>query len=214
MEDIRKINFCPHCGNKSPQKLLFNQETTGTGWMIHDGEEVEFDVVYFVASCDTCNHILVYQAVDDIPERNFFTSADLVYPNSGELHSSVPKAISNIYNEALRIKNLAPNAYAVQIRRALEALCEDRGAKSGTLNKMLSDLSAKGEIPSTLAEATDLLRLLGNIGAHASDISVQPWQVYTLDEFFRAIVEYVYVAPSKIKKFREGLSKFSSKTGA
>jgi hypothetical protein len=214
VEDIRKVGFCPHCGNKSPQKLIHTQGTVGTGWFITDGEEVELTVVYFVASCETCNHVLIYRAVDDIPEDKFFTSADLVYPESGKLHASVPKIVSNIYNEALRIKNLAPNAFAVQIRRALEALCEDRGAKSGTLQKMLNELSSKGEIPSTLMEATDLLRLLGNIGAHASEDTVQPWQVTTLDEFFRAIVEYVYVAPSKIKQFREGLSVFKSKTGA
>ncbi|MFH1908826.1 MAG: DUF4145 domain-containing protein [Chloroflexota bacterium] len=213
MEDIRKVGFCPHCGNKSPQKLIHTQGTSGTGWFISDGEEVDLTVVYFVASCETCNHILVYRAVEDIPDEKFFTSVDLEYPESGELHTSVPKTVSKIYIEALRIKSLAPNAFAVQIRRALEALCEDRGAKSGTLQKMLNELSTKGEIPSTLIEATDLLRLLGNIGAHASEDSVQPWQVRTIDEFFRAIVEYVYIAPNKIKEFRGGLKMFRSQTG-
>lgn len=213
MEDIRKVGFCPHCGNRSPQKLIHTQGTSGTGWFISNGEEVDLTVVYFIASCETCNHILVYRAVDDIPEDKFFTFADLEYPESGELHSSVPEVVSKIYSEALRIKNLAPNAFAVQIRRALEALCEDRGAKSGTLQNMLSELSSKGEIPTTLMGATDILRLLGNMGAHASENSVRPWQVRTLDEFFRAIIEYVYVAPSKIKEFREGLSTFKSETG-
>jgi hypothetical protein len=170
-------------------------------------------VVYFVASCETCNHILVYRAVEDIPDDKYFTSGDLEYPESGELHSSVPKTVSKIYSEALQIKSLAPNAFAVQIRRALEALCEDRGAKNGTLQKMLNELSTKGEIPSTLIEVTDLLGLLGNIGAHAPEDSVQPWQVRTIDEFFRAIVEYVYIAPSKIKEFREGLKNFKSQMG-
>jgi hypothetical protein len=210
MEEIRNIGFCPHCGNKSPQKLIHTQGTSGTGWIIEDGEEVDLTVVYFVASCETCNHILVYRAVEEIPDDKYFTSAELVFPESGKLPSPVPKTVSNIYSEALRIKNLAPNAFAVQIRRALEALCEDRGAKNGTLQNMLNELSTKGEIPSTLIEATDLLRLIGNIGAHASEDSVKPWQVRTLDEFFRAIVEYVYIAPSKIKEFREGLKKFKS----
>jgi hypothetical protein len=210
MGDIRQVGFCPHCGNKSPQKLIHTQGTTGTGWFISDGEEVDLTVVYFVASCETCNHILVYRAIEDIPDENFFIFANREYPESGELHRSVPKTVSKVYSEALRIKELAPNAFAVQIRRALEALCEDRGAKKGTLQKMLGELSVKGEIPSTLIEATELLRLLGNIGAHASEESVQPWQVRTIDEFFRAIVEYVYVAPDKIKKFRESLSAFKS----
>jgi len=213
MEDIRSVGFCPHCGNKSPQKLIHIQSTNDTTWIIENGEEIDLTVVYFVASCETCNHILVYRAVEGLPDDKYFTSGNLVFPESGELHSSVPKTVSNIYSEALRIKSLAPNAFAVQIRRALEALCEDRGAKNDTLQKMLNELASKGEIPSTLIEATDLLRLLGNIGAHASVDSVKPWQVRTLDEFFRAIVEYVYIAPSKIKEFREGLKKFKSQAG-
>ena len=213
MENIRQVGFCPHCGNKSPQKLIHIQSTNDTGWIIEDDEEYDLTVVYFVASCETCNHILVYRAIEDIPDDKFFTFANLEYPELGELHVAVPKMVSKIYSEALRIKSLAPNAFAVQIRRALEALCEDRGAKSGVLQKMLNDLSSKGEIPSTLMEATDLLRLLGNIGAHATEDTVQPWQVRTIDEFFRTVVEYVYVAPSKIKEFRESMSKFKSKTG-
>jgi hypothetical protein len=211
MDNIKQVGFCPHCGNKSLQKLIHSQGTSGTGWLISDHEEVDLTVVYFVASCETCNHILVYRAIDDIPDDKFFTYASLVFPESGELNVSVPKIVSNIYKEVFRIKSLAPNAFAVQIRRALETLCEDRGAKKGTLLNMLNELSAKGEIPSTLMETTDLLRLLGNIGAHASEESVKPWQVETLDEFFRAIVEYVYVAPGKIKELREGLSSFNLK---
>jgi hypothetical protein len=129
MEEIQNVGFCPHCGNKSPHKLIHTQRTSGTGWIIEDGEEFDLTVVYFIASCETCNHILVYRAVEEIPDDKYFTSAELVFPESGELPSPVAKTVSNIYGEALRIKNLAPNAFAVQIRRALEALCEDRGAK-------------------------------------------------------------------------------------
>lgn len=37
--------------------------------------------------------------------------------------------------------------------------------------------------------------------------SVHPLQAFTIDEFFRAVVEYVYVAPSKLKKFKAQLRK-------
>lgn len=58
-----------------------------------------------------------------------------------------------------------------------------------------------------------MLRFLGNVGAHAVEESVMPWQVYAIDEFFRAVVEYVYVAPSKLKDFKDSLAKFKSKSG-
>jgi hypothetical protein len=144
----------------------------------------------------------MYQAYDDIPVDKLFTFADLVHPESGKLDNSVPKNVSEIYSEAFRIKRLAPNAFAVQIRRALEALCEDRGAKTGILEKRLSTLAERGEIPTTLAAVSSVLRLIGIVGAHAAEELVKPWQVYAIDEFFRTVIEYVYVAPSKLNDFR------------
>jgi len=212
MEVIRKVEFCPHCGNKSPQKLLHEQYCSSKGWLIDDGMEFDVEIGYFVAVCETCSAILVYRAIEDIPEAKYFTACDLVYPESGKLHRSVPSVVAEIYNEAARIKTAAPNAYAVQIRRALEAICEDRGSQNGTLQKRLKELSDKGEIPSLLAQVSDALRLLGNVGAHVTAESVKPWQVYTIDDFFRAIVEYVYVAPSKLREFQKSSTAFRSRT--
>lgn len=62
-----------------------------------------------------------------------------------------------------------------------------------------------------MAETTDVLRILGNLGAHAANQSVKPWQVYTIDSFFRTFIEYVYVAPSKLAEFRASLKDFHSK---
>lgn len=58
---------------------------------------------------------------------------------------------------------------------------------------------------------TDVLRLLGNIGAHAAGQSVKLGHVRAIDDFFRAIIEYVYVAPSKLKEFRDRLERFGTK---
>jgi hypothetical protein len=208
---IRKVAFCPHCGNKAPQKLLHTQYTEDRGWTTDDQEEIDLPVVYFTVVCETCNSILLYSSAGYTHEQEHFDKADLVYPTSGDLHNSVPESIKKIYSEAIRVKTVAPNAFAVQIRRALEALCEDRQAKKGVLQKRLQDLAERSEIPPTLARMTDVLRLLGNVGAHAATEDVKPWQVYTLDEFFRAVVEYVYVAPSKLKDFQDSLKLFKNK---
>jgi hypothetical protein len=75
------------------------------------------------------------------------------------------------------------------------------------LHERLKDLVGRGELPSVLAEMTDLLRLLGNAGAHDLRSAVRPPQVWAMDEFFRAVVEYIYVAPAKVKAFRETLTR-------
>lgn len=163
----------------------------------------------FVVCCETCQQILLYENVGDQFEDTQFQYAELEYPKSGQFHKSVPESVLLIYQEALRIKQIAPNAFAVQIRRALEAICDDKGAKQGVLQKRLEKLAAGGLIPPVLSEASDALRLLGNIGAHGVNESVHPLQVYAIDDFFRAIVEYVYVAPSKIASFKDHMARYS-----
>lgn len=211
METIRRVAFCPHCGNRAPQRLIHTQEYLGQGYSMDGSVDNNIPCAYYVAVCETCNEILLYDVFGDIVEDKDFHRADLVWPDPGVLHQSVPKAITECYVEAARIKNLAPNAFAVQIRRALEALCDDRSAKKGVLQLRLQDLVSRGEIPPVLAEMTDVLRLLGNIGAHAADQSIKPGHVLAIDDFFRVIIEYVYVAPSKLKEFRDRHKGFVTK---
>jgi hypothetical protein len=203
MEVIRRVAFCPHCGNRAPQRHIYTQEYLGQGYSM-DGtlSDDTLPCAYYVAVCETCNEILLYHSFIDIVEDKDFHRTELIWPDPGVLHQSVPKTIAECYSEAARIKNLTPNAFAVQIRRALEALCDDRGAKKGNLQSRLQDLASRGEIPPVLAEITDVLRLLGNIGAHAADQNIKPGHVPAIDNFFRAIIEYVYVAPSKLKEFQ------------
>ncbi len=207
MTEIRGVGYCPHCNNRATQRLIHKQFYFERTWSAKDGSESEAPWSTFVAVCETCHQILLYDNAGDQMEEKDFHLGDLIYPESGHLHISVPRMISVIYSEASRIKSIAPNAFAVQIRRALEALCEDRNAKKGILQNRLKDLADKGEIPPVLSEASDTLRILGNIGAHGLGESVHPSQVYAIDDFFRAVIEYVYVAPGKLKDFREKLSK-------
>ena len=50
-----------------------------------------------------------------------------MWPAKGELHAAVPDRVKEVYREAARIKKLSANGFANQIRRALEAVCKDRG---------------------------------------------------------------------------------------
>jgi hypothetical protein len=48
---------------------------------------------------------------------------------------------------------------------------------------------------------TDVLRLFGNMGSH-DNLSVAPEYVDVIDDFSRAVVEYVYVAPYRVNEVR------------
>ncbi|VAW74317.1 hypothetical protein MNBD_GAMMA15-2613, partial [hydrothermal vent metagenome] len=192
----RLILFCPHCGNTAPQTLSYSHSYDDQAYNM-DGTKSDMGppCEYFVRVCETCNNLLLYHSFLDNPP-------ELSYPKSTELPLSVPKAVRECYSEAARIKNNAPNAYAVMLRRGLETICDDRNIKKGNLYKKLEILAEKGEIPPTLAEITTILRVLGNVGAHSATENVTVPMTWGMDEFFRAIIEYVYIAPSKVKEFK------------
>lgn len=203
---VRRIGFCHHCGNRAYQQIVYKHEGLNEGYL-PDGTEYSGPCDYYVAICEICGQIILYRDsggfVEDYNDGLDFITP--LWPDSGKLSSAVPSEIREIYTEAIRIKKLAPNAFAVQIRRAIEALCDNRGATKGPLIKRLQDLTSQGEIPPTLSEMSGIIRLLGNIGAHYKDQIVKPLHAQVIDDFFHAIVEYVYIAPNRLKEFRENL---------
>ncbi len=206
MTEADRTAFCPHCGNVAPQRVML-RHSYQTEWYDLSGQKMTEpgpDMEAIVCICRTCNELLVY---DGMAESECGAWPPLGYPDSGELHKSVPSQIRAVYAEAARVKRTAPNAFAVMLRRALEALCDDRGVDQGALAGRLRALADRGEVPPLLAEVSDVVRILGNMGAHSSEMSVSVPDTWALDDFFKAIVEYVYVAPGKLKDFKGNLKK-------
>lgn len=201
-DKLHHTAHCPHCANTAPQRIV------ATHWCT---ESVNFPTFYVLVACATCRHATLYRdGSPNQPAQEFcgmwsLKGKELCWPTVGTLHPSVPSAVQSCYEEAAAIKKRAPNAFANQIRRALEALCKDRGAGKKTLSQNLQELCDRGELPPPLGMMTDILRMLGNIGSHAADESVGREYVDAIDEFFRAVVEYVYVAPHRVKEVQTQL---------
>lgn len=209
--EIQRVAFCPHCGNRAPQRLLLKHDYDHPYRSLvleEDGNsysEKEAGSSYFVAVCTTCDEVLLYNHYRHKVSAENFTHADLLYPEGIELERSVPSKVRACYAEAARIRRTAPNAYVVMIRRALEALCDDRGTRQGSLHNRLSELASRGEMPALLVDVTSVLRVIGNTGAHNSEAAVSPDLVWLVDELFRTVLEYVYIAPSRLASFRQRL---------
>jgi hypothetical protein len=196
-----ELLVCPSCGNRTPHKLVFQHEHVGT-WYSSDGTVSDGDdpaSIYTVFECATCHDISLYSHLEPLG----FEDAALLYPEGDSLHKSVPTQVASNYSEAKRIQTISPNGFAVLVRRALEALCDDRGVPPGKLASRLGELAKKGEIPPVLAEISSVLRSLGNSGAHNTSQKVTVPMTWAMDKFFRALVEYVYVAPFRLQEFRK-----------
>jgi hypothetical protein len=204
---IRRVSFCPHCGNVATQHLVYEQYFETYGYK-QDGTRTESDIPskYFVAVCETCGEILIYLAEGYIPDAKEFVEAGLMWPpRPGFLDKNVPKNVRECYEEASLVKHLSPNAFAVLLRRALEMIADEQGATRGTLYQRLKDLADQGKLPPLLIDMTDILRLLGNKAAHMAEDNVQPGHVDIIDDFFNTVVEYIYIAPGKLKALRNQL---------
>lgn len=205
-EQRHHVAFCPHCGNTSPQRVVFEHSYRDT-WFGSDGKAMAPDEgpdsEAIVCICDTCDAVLLYDGISSTETGEW---PSLVYPRDTTLPDPVPMSIRDIYAEARVVKRNAPNAFAIMVRKGLEAICDDRAAPEGTLQARLEQLVKKGDIPPVLAEMTDVLRVVGNTAAHGSLQAITQPMTWAIDEFFRTVVEYVYVAPGKLAEFKKKLA--------
>ena len=142
---------CPHCGNRVTLDPI--------------GDDINIDG-NFVGGQRVCpnpkchGHIFIVRTGCDIvyqypPLRISFEKED------------IPLTILKTFDEAITCHSeKCYIASAIMIRRTLEEVCEERGAKGKDLSDRIKDLQSKIVLPKELLEAMDELRLLGNDAAH------------------------------------------------
>ncbi len=207
MSDEKQIIICEHCGNKTPHEVIFN--VSGPDEIIDLGDGHEFGVAtfYFVAKCNVCSEISFYTDWEESGNLGQLSEAVLLYPTKNKLDKIVPEPIIKDYEEAKKVIKKSPIAFAVLVRRALENVCINKSAVGKNLKQKLDDLGKKGVIPESLSKMADAIRYLGNAGAHAGGEDIDDEEAKILDDFVRAIIEYVYVAPDKLNKLANKISK-------
>lgn len=210
------IFLCRHCGNRSPHVEKFHD----TGVQVYDYIEDEpFFERYetYVLACGTCGNLSVAAGF-----RNEYSMGDpkpgeypIVYPVGPDIlppahtlggeRPTIPEAVTKVYKLAWPLRMTAPSAFANQIRRALEYVCQDQGASGATLYQQLQDLASRSIFPPDLAAVADLIREVGNRGSHAGPHELDTWDAELLDELFRSILRYVYLVPAHAQRMRERL---------
>lgn len=116
---------------------------------------------------------------------------------------NVPEKVKSTFEEALDCHSSSSFvAAAIMVRRTLEEICHERGAKGKNLSERISDLESKIVLPKELIEAMNELRLLGNDAAHI--------EAKTFDEISRNELD---VAIEFTKEILKGLYQYSSLLG-
>jgi len=210
------VLYCFHCGNESLHQPVHKQPAD-IAWNNGDGGLCLTSTQYHIFVCDVCNILSLYAdpyyeidefSVDEYGCDNFTSRIRLLWPPALLADESIPKEILEVYHAALKIKLKHPNSFAVQIRKALEIICLEQGVKGKTLNEQLINLITLLKLPELLQEITCFIRIVGIAGAHPDKPNVTYQHANFIHDFFLVVLQFIYIAPCAVKKFKNIASEF------
>jgi hypothetical protein len=184
---------CPHCGHFGTfEQLSIDIEVNISGIRHHFGQRKcprpecrghIFTVSNYGKLVHTYPPRLISFKTENIPDRilRSFQEALICYGNNCQVSS------------------------AIMIRKTLEEICLDKGAKGPNLYKRLEKLSGEIVLPLELREAMQELRLLGNDAAHIEAETYEqigPDEIEISIEFTKEILKGIYQYDSLLTKLR------------
>ena len=200
-EEDRRLH-CGHC------RIDVDMHHLTTGVYCEEGVDDKYWWRYYLYQCPACKDVTLlleystteeYFGYDELPVHTSF-----LYPPKPDV-DYLPDSVRKEVTSALSVRRTDGNAFAVLVGRALESVCADFSAEGKTLYHQLEDLAGRGLIPGNLMDATKQIRLVRNMGAHASIGTVSERDVNILDTLLRTVLEYLYKAPALIAELNKSV---------
>lgn len=198
--------ICPHCGTRTQftplhSAVVIKEDDLGL---------IEKDY-HYLCQCAYCSDILYakFWEVDFDPDWTF--QYEMHYPTTvvqqGE--HDLPEGVLASFSEATKCLNVrADLATVVMCRRTIEAILADKGQKKvSNLATAINKLSTDKTIHESMAHLADLIRVVGNIGAHASAIKVDSKQAQDVFDLTRRLIEMLYILPKRASDAKAKLEK-------
>jgi hypothetical protein len=191
--------ICPHCEQPANAQVRGKAVWDGYG---EDGL-VNPPVEWTLVQCHRCAQPTL-QAREDF--GGGFADDErpaTVYPARRQLAGGVPEGLRREWEEARTCFDAkAYAACVVMVRRTLEGTCEEQGIKVKNLQKALQELANTGRIDQTLAEWANVLRRVGNRGAHYTGEAVPRQDAEDALAFAEALLDHLYVLRRRFDEFR------------
>ncbi|CCZ89486.1 putative uncharacterized protein [Coprobacillus sp. CAG:605] len=208
---IKKFK-CQHCNNETIMEVVSSIQ--------HDYSDRSKDDYYYeiqsVLLCPICDQYNIISAYWDntygkleyADEYDLYggdnVDESIIFPIHSNLVSSksdlVPDTIIKTFRKAIELKLYDEESCLIKLRKTLELICNDQNADGNNLLEKITNISEKGIIPVTLTSASTIIRKLGNIGAHESDININSNEIKCVIELVEYIIQYIYVLPKEIEK--------------
>lgn len=184
---------CYHCGNIVPMKLVGREISS---W--DEGDDYLGVEEWSFYMCPTCKEPTLICWYWQQKNREIVSDLgrSIAYPDNFFDAENVPEKVRRAFMAAAATKSVDTAVSLIAWRRVLELICKDLSAEGKTLNDKILDLSSKNIFPKTLEDASNLIRILGNNGAHDNPEGIN---IYNVESLVRHIVNYVYILPQKIR---------------
>jgi hypothetical protein len=192
--------ICPHC--------VAPASATVKGIAIWDGrnaegEPIEPPLEYAFVQCASCQGVAIEMREDY--GRGFEADEPaFLYPAPHRLSNDVPHGLRQEWAEARDCFDAkAYKATVVMVRRTLEGTCKEEGVAERSLYASLKKMETQGKIDGMLADWANLLRVVGNEGAHYTGNAVSREDAEDALSFAEALLDHIYVLRKRFDEFKQ-----------
>jgi Domain of unknown function (DUF4145) len=150
---------CPYCHTYAHQDWFEPDVQRGNRFYSQQGKDV-----FQVSFCSHCHRVALWHAAEK----------KLVFPITGSApppNNDMPDDVRTDYEEADSISQLSPRGAAALLRLSIQKLCIHFGKKGKDLNGDIGELVADGNLPETIQQALDTVRVVGNEAVHPGELA-------------------------------------------
>lgn len=183
---------CPWCGLRDAQMNVLNADMKA-------GAPRKRPRIWAVVSCPRCAGAILLETNG---ENASPPKVEMALPEDERVGAEVehlPADVAGFYADAQRVLDAnVPDAAAVQLRKTLEAAAGYFGIGDGPLVARIEKLIEEGLITKRFGEVLDHVRKLGNVGAHASDVTVDEESARRAPRFTTQVLRNLFEIPAEL----------------
>lgn len=177
--------------------LAAAQKLGESNWLSDNLNGYKYQDIFAVSLCISCEKFSLWYEGEVVYPMN---ESPMPYP---EEH--MPAEIKSLYNEAKSVYHLSFRFSCALLRLALEKLLIIVGAKGKSINSMITNLVVEHKIPTSVQQALDTIRILGNDGVHPGVIDISDDErkenALMLFSLLNIIVDRMIKADMQIQQF-------------
>ena len=182
------------------------------------------------ASCPNCHQAIIFLRECQIdfdgyghPFERGTADTFLAWPKSGgrPCPPHVPKELKKDFEEAVCVLSLSPQASAALTRRSLQQVLREYGkTKSKDLYDQIQEIIDANQLPASLADQLNAVRVIGNFAAHPlksqSSGLILPVEDHEAEwnlDVLESVFDHYFVKPAQAQARKTALNKKLAEAG-